>query len=291
MSKVVRPANFRSIPYDGLVRVDHGTWLVIGQDAFPDPSAEFHRERMGRIRGEFLGAAFSLDNELVLIILLNEFGSLDASAGGAGFDKREFDLRRETLGKLIGLVDPIASQKFGVEEGEAWSGESRELLQVRNALAHQTFWLQPVNDDGAGTIPGSPLLRTVSFVPMIADRKSIWTVDDDQVAYWNALLNSVFQRAKQLRKSLPVTAVADEKASADHSYPLAVFIPDGRAIPNPESKLLAFYHGAGEPELDRVAGPKLAERLKERVTLAPYVERQMGTGRDGSFPADRDIEQ
>lgn len=284
MAKNVRPAGFQGIPYDGLVRVEVGTWLIIGQDAFPEQSAEFHRERVARIRGDFLGGGFSIDNELVLILLLDRFGSLEAAAGGVPFDELEFNLRKKTLGQLIQLANPIALRLFEGEERDAWSGETAELLQVRNALAHQTFWLHPVNDAGAGTIPGSPLMRTISFVPMIADREAIWTIDDEQVTYWSALLVSVLNRAKQLRARLPLAEPPGIPATPDHPPPLGIFLPNGRPIPNPESKLLMFYHGAGEQDLDRVPGPKMRERIREHVTIAPHVQTRLGTDSAGNLP-------
>ncbi|QCB42247.1 hypothetical protein E5673_08375 [Sphingomonas sp. PAMC26645] len=286
MAKQVRPADFKGIAYDGLVRVDYGSWLVIGEDAFPEQSAEFHRERIARIRGDFLGGGFLIDNELVLILLLDQFGTLEAATGGTPFDDLETSFRKKTLGQLMHLANPIALRLFEGPEREAWSGETAELLQVRNALAHQTFWLHPVNDPDAGTIPGSPFLRTTSFVPMIADRDAIWTVDDEQVTYWNALRNSVLTRARQLRAKLPLAEPSETPAAPDNRPPLGIFIPNGRPIPNPESKLIMFYHGADDPDLRRVPGPKMKERIWQRLTVDPHVETRLGTDSAGNPPPE-----
>jgi hypothetical protein len=250
---------------------------------FPNPSAELLREWVARIRGEFLARQFSIDNELVLISLTETFGSPDAAIGGQPFQELEDKLRKKTLGTLLGLVAATALHTLGQSEGDAWTGTAAELLQVRNTLAHQPFWLEPINDPNAGTIPGGVRLRTVSFRPMIADSSSIWTLDDEQVAYWVALQREMLHRAQQVRRLLSRSNGKTPPANNKHYYPLGISIPNGRPIPNPKSKLATFYHGADAPELPCVPGKRLTALVKLEATMDAHTEMTFGTESNGNL--------
>lgn len=196
MSKSALSPDFEPVVYDGAIRLVPDSYLALGEDCFPDPDVAFHQDRFNRLRGDFAAASFPLFNELVLLGLMRQCGTCDFADPIVLPALRA--LRRRTLGQWLQNLDTLLTG-MDPEEAATAKQEFRELVAVRNALAHQPFWLEPENDPNAGTIPGRIKARTVRYAAFIADEHSVWSVDDDQAKHWFAMLGRILAIITALR--------------------------------------------------------------------------------------------
>jgi hypothetical protein len=142
--KYQRPPNFRTLPMDGVIRLGPGERFRLAKGVLPNPTAEKWRETLRALRGEFLGATFEVENSLVLIWLADQFSTIDPAYGGSEFLEAEARFRRNTLGQKCGAVRRILERELADDEAEQLIADLRELIVVRNVLAHQPCWIHPI---------------------------------------------------------------------------------------------------------------------------------------------------
>jgi hypothetical protein len=211
----IRPIEFRTMPYDGLVRLGPQEKLNIQEDALPNPSHDEALETIFRARSSILARIFWLENELVLLQLADRFSTFDPLFGGPEYLRAESKLRKRTLGAHVGEALKVINRE--ARSSELLTSELQDALAVRNALAHRPCWLSPIN---------SPDGFTASFVAMIADERHIWSVDPQQIEEWERLID----RCLSVRELTMGMLSKREQPTRKHdlgSWPLGVRLPPG----------------------------------------------------------------
>ncbi len=213
--KFARPVGFRVLPHDGLVRLGPGEKLNIQHHALPNPSHDDALAAVQRARATILARTFAVENELVIAILADKFSTEDPQYGGPKYLQAEAQLRRSTLGAKV----TPAIQMLG-REGvltEALRIDLRELLTVRNALAHQPCWLEPINSEEG---------LTTAFIGKIANEESIWSIDTQQIEEWEALI----ERCLAVRTATMEMLEKRDRAQVKYDlggWPVSVRLPPG----------------------------------------------------------------
>jgi len=202
--KTQRPQDFETMAMDGWIKLGPGETCCLAKDAPVRPSTEQLRSRMHSVRGMVLAAGFTLENNMVLVQLADEFGTTDRKLGGAAFAEKEDYLRAEARGveRRLEGVKAIIRRVLGVKEGNAVAQDIAEYRRLRHLCAHRPCWLEGIWDSDAGTDEGIPKGRTVGFRLFIADASYIWEVDDEQIAEWAALLNRTAAVGDQVLRSI-----------------------------------------------------------------------------------------
>ena len=187
--------SFETVLVDGGIRLAPGAWVSFHVDTPFEPSLHQLQAWMLRTRGAVLSDIFGIENDLILLRLADEFGTVDHSAAPAKYFGREQNLREEhSLERQIGAAKPIARDHFKQPEADALIQDLASCREVRNLMAHYPSWLEPVNDVVRG--------RTVGLRLFIGDRNHIWELQESDVAAWGALFVRVRRQLIRLRHRL-----------------------------------------------------------------------------------------
>ena len=202
--KTRRPPGFETMALDGWIKLGSGETCCLAVDTPTRPSPQELRGKMQGVRGMVLAAGFTIENNMVLVQLDEEFGTTDRKQGGARFMAKEDYLRAESTGveRRLEGAKTILRRVLGAEEGDAVAQDMAEYRRLRHLCAHRPCWLEGVCDPDAGSEGGIPKGRTVGFRLFIADASYIWEVDDEQIAEWAAVLNRTAATGDKVLRSI-----------------------------------------------------------------------------------------
>lgn len=272
MARRKRPAQFAGMLYDASIRIERGETVVAAEDF---PLRELIREAVNgfrRTRGAILAGLFDVENELVLAVIMHQFGVEALSRRTDETEAREKALRGMTFGALLTTATPAVDASFGKKGKVAVLTQLYEMKRVRDMMAHQPMWLKPVNAE-CGTIPGGFRLRTIGFEVQIADEKHIWTIDDTQLLIWLRAQQEVAMRLA-LQRLNRLEALPDTMSSEAVTNPIALFF-EGE-INHGEARIRIIHHGSPVPDFERLPGP----RLRTGSDLAVIVQGHATTRSD-----------
>ena len=187
--------SFEALPGDGNVRLAPGSWLAFHTDTPFAPTLEQLLRWMLVVRGAVLSDVFGLENELILAQLAEKFGTTDQGKVGANFFEHDQRFRaRYSLDGKIKAVKPVIRRFFGKVEADLLIQDLAYIRTVRNLMAHQPCWLEPVND--------SSRQRTVGLKLFIGDSAHVWELEDKDVQEWRALVIDSRRQLNRLRHRL-----------------------------------------------------------------------------------------
>jgi hypothetical protein len=211
--------------------------IVIVRDQYPQPSAQAHANSFMTYRGAFMSQAFVLENELVLLQLADEFSTIDARLVGSSFFTHEQKLRRKTLGQHVTSCLPLIDQHGELNILTELSQKLKEVVIVRNTLAHQPCWLEPMCEElqGSSTIKK----RTSGFKIYIANHEWIWEIDKQQIADWNALL-TIAPSIVAVRSRLLETRTQPKSKREIGPIPIGLHIPGDEPIFDPDVEMIVL---------------------------------------------------
>lgn len=219
--KFARPAGFRVMPEDGLIRLGPQESLHIDARSLPDPSHDDALATVRRARATILALTFAVENELVITILADKFNTRDPQYGGPKYLKEEAWLRRLTLGAHV-----IATIKILRRENiltETLRIDLQGLLAARNALAHRPCWLEPLRSTPNG--------MATAFIGKIANDEHIWSVDDQQIEEWESLIGRCLAVRDAATEMLSKREIPNVKYEL-RGWPVGVRLPQGDPLGN-----------------------------------------------------------
>jgi hypothetical protein len=191
---------FDSLPGDGWIRLAPGAAGAFHDDTPISPSLFDLRKWMSDIRGYILSSSFTIENELILLALADEYGSNDHGSVEHAYLVRERTWREEhNLARKIDRAKPIVRKLRTQEDADIIIQQLSDFRELRNLMAHYPCWFEPVNKEGV-TEPDQQ--RTIALKLYIADMTHAWEVDQDQVQEWIKLLHDVRVSVENIRRAV-----------------------------------------------------------------------------------------
>jgi hypothetical protein len=197
-----------SVPADGQIVLHPGVFVEFHVDRPINPSYGELVEWMRQMRGGVLSASFGIENEMILLALVQKFGTNDHGKAGSDYFGQEQTWREEhSLERKIERIKPIIRERRQKEVADEIIQKLSEYRDLRNLFAHYPYWVEPVND--------VPAKRTMGLKVFIADRTHVWEVDVKQAAEWNTLILFVRVSVENLRREM----IGAPLLNADGSLP------------------------------------------------------------------------
>ena len=84
---------FETVLVDGGIRLAPGAWVAFHVDTLFEPNLDQLRGWLLRVRGSVLSDVFGIENDLILLKLAEEFGTVDNGKAPEAFFNRDQDFR------------------------------------------------------------------------------------------------------------------------------------------------------------------------------------------------------
>ncbi len=202
MTRRTRQPEVEPTGLDGWVVLKPGEKMAWVNDTPVSPTPAQQHDTMRRIRGGILSHGFSIEEAIVTLILVKNYGTLDPRIGGDAFRAKARELRRDTgLERKIGEARPIIRDVLDSTTADRLMQDLAEYRRLRHLMAHRPCWLEGVWNDQAGTWTDTPKGRTTGFRLFIADDDFVWEIDDAQLKEWDALLARCQSSVERVRAS------------------------------------------------------------------------------------------
>jgi hypothetical protein len=211
---------FDPLPGDGWISLAPGAFVAFHDDTPLKPSLFELRKWMSDIRGGVLSLSFTIENELILLILANDFGSNDQQSAGPEYARLEHDLRENhNLTPKIEHVKTIVRRLRAQNDANSIIKKLADYRELRHLMAHYPCWFEPINKEGTVEIDQQ---RTIALKLYIADTTHVWEVDQRQVQQWIQVLHDVRVSIENMRREL----VGASPLKADGSPPDPKVLPE-----------------------------------------------------------------
>ena len=212
---------FDSLPGDGWISLAPGATVAFHVDTPLKPSYSDLRRWMNDFRGYILSSSFTIENELILLALADEFGSNDRASAGPEYISREQQWRETyNLTRKIEQVKQIVRKLRTKSEADRIVQNLANFRELRHLMAHYPCWFEPINKESATDDPDQQI--TIALKLYIADTTHVWEIDQPQVTEWNQLLHDVRISIENVRREL----VGAPQLNADGSPPDPKILPE-----------------------------------------------------------------